>query len=188
MEYRITIEEAARRTRRYIVGPVLLVAAAAFALNFSRWDFSFWTEIPSVGFWPWMVSYVMWLLVFIATVLAGVFVHEGIHGLLIAAFARGGFRSLSFGYDKKTMSPYAHSRVSLRAWQMSAVCLGPLTVLGLLPFGWAVWQGSVFVFVLSVVFIVTAGGDMLYAGLLGRVRAGAWVEDLPDAVGFSTKN
>lgn len=186
MECRVSIEDANKRTVRYIVLPVLLLAAAVFILNFSRWDFSFWTQSSSIGFWRWMLSYVMWMLIFIATLLAGVFVHEGIHGVLIALFAKGGFRSLSFGFDRKTMSPFAQSRVPLRAWQMSTVCLGPLVLQGIVPMALAVWWGSVFVFVLSVIFVIAAGGDIIYAGLLRKVPSGAFVEDLPDAVGYRT--
>ena len=185
MEYRIRIEEANRRAARYILLPVLVVAAVVFAACLSRWDFSFWRQAGTVGFWPWMLSYVMWLLLFVAALFAGVFVHEGIHGLLIALFAQGGFHSLDFGFDRQAMAPFAHARVPLRAWQMVAVCLGPLVLMGLVPFVAAVWIGSVFAYVLSVVFIVAAGGDILYVLLLRRVKAGTWVKDLPDAVGFS---
>lgn len=186
MECRVSIEDANKRTVRYIVLPVLLLSVAIFILNFSRWDFSFWTQSSLIGFWRWMLSYVMWMLLFVGTVLVGVFVHEGIHGVLIALFAKGGLRSLSFGFDRKTMSPFAHSRVPLRAWQMTAVCLGPLVLQGIVPMAVAVWMGSVFVFILSLIFIIAAGGDIIYAGLLRKVSPGAFVEDLPDAVGYRT--
>lgn len=186
MEYRITLEQANRQTVRYILWPVLLLAAAVFIARLPHWDFSFWMQAHAWGFGPWLLRYVMWLLIFVAVLLVGVFVHEGLHGVAIVLLARGGWRSLEFGFDRKTLSPFAHSRVPLRVWQMTVVCLAPLVGLGLLPAVAAVMEGSVFVYALSVIFIVASGGDMLYVGMLVRYAKGRdWVRDLPDAVGFS---
>ena len=143
MEYRITLEQANRQTARYILWPVLLLAAAVFIARLPHWDFSFWMQAHAWGFGPWLLRYVMWLLIFIAVLLVGVFVHEGLHGVAIVLLARGGWRSLEFGFDRKTLSPFAHSRVPLRAWQMTVVCLAPLVGLGLLPAVAAVMEGMV---------------------------------------------
>ena len=189
MEYRITLEQANRQTARYILWPVLLLAAAVFIARLPHWDFSFWRQAHVWGLGPWLLRYVMWLLIFVAALLVGVFVHEGLHGVAIVLLARGGWRSLEFGFDRKTLSPFAHSRVPLRAWQMTVVCLAPLVGLGLLPAVAAVMEGSVFVYALSVIFIVASGGDMLYVGMLARYAKGRdWVRDLPDAVGFSLES
>ena len=115
MEYRITLEQANRQTVRYILWPVLLLAAAVFIARLPHWDFSFWMQAHAWGFGPWLLRYVMWLLIFVAALLVGVFVHEGLHGVAIVLLARGGWRSLAFGFDRKTLSPFAHSRVPLRA-------------------------------------------------------------------------
>ena len=132
MKSEISIEQANTLTRKFIVLPVLLSAAVVFVLFYGRFDFSFAESAKHIGFWPWMLRYAGWVTAFIAAVAAGIFIHEGIHGLFIAMFARGGFSSLSFGYDKKTMSPYAHSEVPLRVWQMTVVCLSPLFFMVLL--------------------------------------------------------
>lgn len=186
MKSGISIEQANTLTGKHIVFPVLLSAAALFVLFYGRFDFSFAESAKHIGFWPWMLRYTGWVMAFVAAVAAGIFVHEGIHGLFIAMFARGGFSSLSFGYDKKTMSPYAHSKVPLRVWQMTVVCLSPLFFMGLLPFAAALYYGSLFTYLFSVVFIITAGGDIIYARLLLKVPPRTLVEDLPDAVGFKT--
>lgn len=186
MKSGISIEQANTLTRKYIVFPVLLTAVGVFVIFYGRFDLSFAQSAGHIGFWPWMLRYVGWMLGFIAAVAIGIFIHEGIHGLFIALFAKGGFSSLGFGYDKKTMSPYAHSKVPLRVWQMIAVCLSPLFFMGLLPFAAAIYYGSLFTYLFSVVFIITAGGDIIYARLLLKVPARTFVEDLPDAVGFET--
>ena len=142
MKSEISIEQANTLTRKFIVLPVLLSAAVVFVLFYGRFDFSFAESAKHIGFWPWMLRYAGWVTAFIAAVAAGIFIHEGIHGLFIAMFARGGFSSLSFGYDKKTMSPYAHSEVPLRVWQMTVVCLSPLFFMGILPFAAALYYGS----------------------------------------------
>ena len=185
MEYRIDFQQAARRTARCLLLPTVLIAAAVFALNFSRWDFSFFMQAKTMNFWLWMGLYLLWTVLFVAAVVVGVVVHEGIHGVLIALLVPGGFKQVQWGYDRATMTPFAHARGPLRAWQMAVVCLGPLVMMGLAPFVWAVVYGSIFLYLLSLVFIVAAGGDILYALLLRKVPAGTWVEDLPDAVGFS---
>lgn len=186
MKSEISIEQANTLTRKFIVLPVLLSAAVVFVLFYGRFDFSFAESAKHIGFWPWMLRYSGWVTAFIAAVAAGIFIHEGIHGLFIAMFARGGFSSLSFGYDKKTMSPYAHSEVPLRVWQMTVVCLSPLFFMGILPFAAALYYGSLFIYLFSVVFIITAGGDIIYARLLLKVPLRTFVEDLPDSVGFRT--
>lgn len=98
--------------------------------------------------WRWLGSFLLWAFLFVAAVLAGMPVHEAVHGVLIVLF--GGRKSLRFGWDRRTLTPFAHSLRPLRAWQMAVVCLGPLVAMGLVPFVLAVVYGCVFLYALSV--------------------------------------
>lgn len=136
--------------------------------------------------WHWLpVRFVtgtpaLWLL---AAVLVGIVTHELLHAWAWAMAARRPVRSMRFGFDWKTITPYAHcpDAMPARAYRIGAVT--PLLVLGVLPTVAALASGSPALLGFGLFFTFAAGGDMLILWLLRGTPAGALVEDHPHRAG-----
>ena len=67
------------------------------------------------------------------TLMAGIVVHELIHGLTWAYFAKKGFKSIRFGVFWEMLTPYCHCSEPLTVRQYCIGALMPLVVLGIIP-------------------------------------------------------
>lgn len=119
---------------------------------------------------------------FLLIFLGGVLAHEALHGLAwrIAGAERG---SVSFGFQVKTLTPYAHSDapMSARAYRIGAITPG--LILGAIPavVGLALGAGATFWF--GLFFTLAAGGDALILWLLRGVSPDRLVKDHPTKPG-----
>jgi hypothetical protein len=116
-------------------------------------------------------------------VILGVAAHELIHGISWAAFGRRPFSVIKFGFQWKTITPYAHLRepVEVNAYRLGAFMPG--FVLGILPYGISLLTGNGNLFWFGLVHTALAGGDWLVLWLLRSVKAGLLVEDHPTNAG-----
>ena len=123
------------------------------------------------------------ILPLVGLVVAGVVIHEAIHGLVWAFFARDSFRSISFGFMWKTLTPYAHCAepLEVNAYRLGAFMPGLL--LGIIPFFVALITGSGSLMWFSLLHTTAACGDWLILWLTRSVRAGELVEDHPTRAG-----
>ncbi|MDX1531036.1 MAG: DUF3267 domain-containing protein [Rhodothermales bacterium] len=141
-----------------------------------------------VAVWGWgaFASGFAWLfddlVRFLLLFTAGVLVHEGLHGLAwrLAGAPAGTVR---FGFQWKTLTPYAHCTAPMpaRAYRIGAAAPG--VALGLLPaaVGLAVGGGAWMAF--GLLFTLAAGGDALILWLLRGVAPERLVEDHPERAG-----
>jgi hypothetical protein len=119
----------------------------------------------------------------IVAVLLGVVIHELMHGISWVIFGHKPFSAIKFGFQWKTLTPYAHLKesVEVNAYRLGAFLpgfiLGILTYILSLAFG----NGNLFWF--SLVHTSAAGGDWLILWLIRRVQAGTQVEDHPARAG-----
>lgn len=119
---------------------------------------------------------------FLLLFVGGVVVHEALHGIAWrwAGAAPG---SVRFGFQWKTLTPYAHSTAAMtaRAYRIGAVTPG--FVLGLVPalVGLVLGWGATFWF--GLLFTLAAGGDALILWLLRGVSGDRLVEDHPSKPG-----
>jgi hypothetical protein len=122
-------------------------------------------------------------LIFLTVFLGGIVVHELIHGLTWMLFGRKPFSAVRFGFQLKTLTPYAHVREPLpvNAYRLGA--FAPGAVLGILPFLVAVITGSGWLLAFGLLFTFAAGGDFLILWLLRNVARDRWVEDHPTNAG-----
>jgi hypothetical protein len=146
---------------------------------------------------PGLVWYAVWGLDGIATLFrspdtgiilllalgVGVVVHEGLHALAWARAARLPLRAIRFGFDWKTITPYAHCTVPItaRAYRIGAAT--PLLAIGVLPAIISLFNGDAALLAFSLFFIFAAGGDMLILWLIRDVHPDALVEDHPTRAG-----
>ena len=121
--------------------------------------------------------------VLVIAILAGIVVHEAIHGITWKLATGKPFGVIRFGFDWKTVTPYAHCREPMRA---DAYRLGagmPLLLMGVLPSIAGIATGSAAVMAFGLFFTFAAGGDMLILWLLRDVRGTELVEDHPSRAG-----
>lgn len=120
---------------------------------------------------------------FLLIVMAGIIVHEGIHGITWALAGRKPWTSIKFGFQVKTLTPYCHvtEPLEINAYRIGALMPGLLV--GILPFIYSLISGDTNWFWFSLVHTTAAGGDWLVFWLLRKVKAGALVEDHPTQAG-----
>ncbi len=123
------------------------------------------------------------LYVLIPGLLAGILLHEGIHGLSWAFFGRKSLRTIRYGIQWKTLTPYAHCTEPMpaRAYRRGAAM--PALLLGAIPaaFGLATGNGAWLLY--GMLFLVAATGDFIILWILRGVPGDAFVEDHPSRAG-----
>ena len=119
----------------------------------------------------------------IAIVLLGVVVHELIHGIAWVLFGRKPFSAIKFGFQWKTLTPYAHLKepVEVNGYRIGAFMPG--FILGILTYILSVLLGDGNLFWFSMVHTAASGGDWLILWLIRNVKAGMQVEDHPTNAG-----
>lgn len=122
-------------------------------------------------------------LLFILCFLVGVVIHELIHGITFAAFAKSGFKSIRFGVMWKMITPYCNCKESLKIKHYIIGALMPGIVLGLIPAILAVVFGSYFLLLVGVVFTIAASGDVLIVWSLRKENKNDYVLDHPSEAG-----
>jgi hypothetical protein len=146
--------------------------------------------LGGVYVWIWGYHRLVWVLmggytVSLIALLAGIVVHEAIHGITWKIAARKPASTIRFGFHWKTLTPYAHCRESMPAgaYRMGAVM--PLLLLGVLPSVAAIVWGQGGLMAFGLFFTFAAGGDMLILWLIRDLPSDALVEDHPIRAGCS---
>ena len=89
-----------------------------------------------------------------------IFVHELIHGITWAVFAKKGRKAISFGFNPQYLSPYCTCNEPLKKGKYITGALMPTLLLGLLTAAGAIVTGSAVLFCISAVMIFAGGGDL----------------------------
>jgi hypothetical protein len=119
----------------------------------------------------------------IIAILLGTVAHELIHGISWMIFGRKPLSAIKFGFQWKTLTPYAHLKepVEVHAYRLGAFLPG--LILGILTYILSLVFGNGDLFWFSLVHTSAAGGDWLILWLIRNVRAGMQVEDHPTNAG-----
>ncbi|MGZ9235175.1 MAG: DUF3267 domain-containing protein [Anaerolineales bacterium] len=119
----------------------------------------------------------------IVVVLVGILVHELIHGISWMIFGRKPFSGIKFGFQWKTLTPYAHLKepVEVNAYRIGGFM--PSFILGILPYVLSLLFGDGNLFWFSLIHTAAAGGDWLILWLIRNVKSGMLVEDHPTHAG-----
>ena len=116
-------------------------------------------------------------------ILAGIVLHEGLHGLGWVFFTRTKFRSLRFGFMVREMAPYAHCLEPLPVYGYRIGILLPAVVLGLLPALKGIITGSFSWLCYGMLFTWAASGDLIMYWHIRKLNAHAKVMDHPEKLG-----
>lgn len=122
-------------------------------------------------------------LIFLVIFFVGILLHELIHGLSWMLFGRKSFRSIKFGFQLKTLTPYAHCTEPMKVNPYRIGAAMPGILLGLIPALAGVLGGSGWLLAFGVLFITAAGGDFLILWLIRDVASDQLVEDHPTRAG-----
>lgn len=123
------------------------------------------------------------MLLFYVLLIAGIFVHEYLHGLTWQFFCEKGWKSIHMGVMWKKLTPYCCCMEPLRFQQYLPGVLMPLIVLGIGTFAIALATGSIFWLMLSIINIVGAGGDTTIVFMLMKHKNALIVDD-PTECGY----
>lgn len=125
---------------------------------------------------------------FFIILLVGVIVHELIHGITLAFFAKRGIKSIRFGMNWKWLTPYCHCVEPLKVKHYLLSTIMPLILMGLVPTIIAYLIGNGFLLAFGLLFIWAAGGDIISFFMLIKLDKNILVYDHPDRLGFYTEN
>jgi len=100
-------------------------------------------------------------------------VHELIHGITWACFAKDGWKSISFGFVVEYLTPYCSCNQPMKKAQIIIGALMPTLILGFLPGVIAIVIGSPLLLIVAVLMILGGGGDLLIIFKLLRYKSDA---------------
>lgn len=123
--------------------------------------------------------FLKWLIIF----LAGIVVHELVHGITWALYAKKGFRSIKFGVLWKYITPYCHCKEPLQIRHYLIGAITPFILVGLLPAVYAIITGSINWLLFGIFYTVGAVGDFLIIKLLLPEKRNDYALDHPSEAG-----
>ena len=116
-------------------------------------------------------------------ILIGVIVHELLHGMTWATFAKKGFKSISFGVAWKYLAPYCHCNEPLLVKHYILGAIMPGVILGIIPSIMAIISGNIPLFLFGIIFSGAAGGDFMMVNILRKESMNYLVQDHPAKLG-----
>jgi hypothetical protein len=119
----------------------------------------------------------------VIAIVASIATHELIHGLSWVIFGHKTFSAIKFGFQWKTLTPYAHLKEPIEVSVYRIGTFMPGLILGILPYilGILFMDGNLFWF--GLFHTASAGGDWLVLWLIRNVKSGMLVEDHPTNAG-----
>ena len=123
------------------------------------------------------------MLLFVIIFLLGIALHELIHGITWAIFAKKGFKSIKFGILWKMFTPYCHCKEPLKVKQYILGAITPAILLGIIPAVIAIFKGNIGLLLFGMFFTMAAAGDFMIIYLLRNENKNDYVEDHPSEAG-----
>jgi len=122
-------------------------------------------------------------LLFLGIVVAGIILHELLHGITWMIAGGKKFSDIKFGYNVRAFAPYAHCRkpLDIRAYRAGAAMPGIL--LGILPYLVSLATGNGWLLLFGFIFSVMATGDAIILWVTKEIDAGTLVKDHPSKAG-----
>ena len=101
------------------------------------------------------------LVIYLVGLFALIVIHELIHGITRAIFAKDGWKAISFGFIAKYLTPYCACKEPLTKFGYIIGAMMPTIILGIIPMIVAIAIGNAVVFGIAFLMILSGGGDML---------------------------
>lgn len=113
----------------------------------------------------------------------GIVLHELIHGITWAKFAKNKIKSIKYGVMWQSLTPYCHCEEPLLVRHYIIGAFMPGLVLGLIPSLLAVITGSFLLILFGLFFTLAACGDFMMINILRRESMDSLVQDHPKKIG-----
>lgn len=123
------------------------------------------------------------LAVFIPSIIVGIIIHEFIHGFTWSRMAKISLKKIKFGFQLKTLTPYAHSTVPMNAKAYRFGAVMPLLILGILPYVVALITKQPMLLGFGVFFSFVATGDILILWIIRKLPPHQLIQDHPTKAG-----
>lgn len=120
---------------------------------------------------------------FVPAIVVGTIVHEGLHGLGWTFFGSLAPRSVRYGFNLRTVTPYAHCTVPMKASDYRKGTVLPGIMLGVLPAAVGLVAESGILIMFAAFFLAAASGDFLCLWIMRSVPYDVWVTDHPTRAG-----
>lgn len=116
-------------------------------------------------------------------VILGIVVHELIHGITWARFAKNGHKSIKYGVLWKMLTPYCHCKEPLLVKHYIIGAIMPAIILGFLPAIYSILTGNIGFLIFGIFFTMAALGDFMIIYLLRKENRNSFVLDHPSEAG-----
>jgi hypothetical protein len=121
--------------------------------------------------------------IFIPSIVIGIIIHEFIHGYTWAKMADIGLKNIKFGFQLKTLTPYAHSKVPMKVKAYRIGTVMPFILLGILPYFYAIYAKHPLILGFGIFFSFVAIGDVMILWLIRKLPNQQLVQDHPTKAG-----
>ena len=128
-------------------------------------------KVTFAEFFAGMVLNSIWkTLLYLVGIFLLVVIHELIHGVTRAAFAKRGWKSVSFGFVAKFLTPYCACNEPLKKFGYILGALMPTIVLGVIPTIVSIVIGNSFLFLVGAIMILSGSGDVFTTLLILKFK------------------
>ena len=124
-----------------------------------------------------------YIFVCMGSFLLGIAIHELIHGIFFAKYAKNGFKSIKFGILWKVLAPYCHCKEPLTVQQYLTAVIMPTIILGIFPAIISLFIGDALLLIFGIIFTFGGAGDMLIFYSLRKANKTDLVMDHPSEIG-----
>lgn len=132
-----------------------------------------------------VISIILLFAKFFLMIAIGICLHELVHGILFALYAKGGFKSIRFGIlTNPVFAFYCHCKEPIKVHQYMVVAIMPLFLTGILPSAIAIVLGDVVLLLTGFILTVGAVGDIMMIQMLWKEDRNSYVLDHPSEIGF----
>lgn len=133
--------------------------------------------------WDDAKEYIFNALITIPVIIVGIFLHEGLHAITLLLFSNTKTKDLKAGINWINFTPYIHCKhaVSVSTYRISSAA--PAILMGFLPVLISIVIGFFPLLFFGIIFIVTAGADLLSIWKLRKVKGNYLASDHPDRAG-----
>lgn len=139
------------------------------------WGFNqTWNEVKDIVFDA---------LITIPVIISGIFLHEGLHALPLLIFTGIKMQDLKAGINWINFTPYIHCKhpVTVNEYRISSAT--PVIFMGFIPVLTGIAIGYFTPVFFGIIFIITAGSDILSLWKLRKVRGNFLASDHPEKAG-----
>lgn len=149
-------------------GPICILAVILYALRWGKDGFAAGGRS---------------LLLMFVFIFVSIFIHELLHGLGWSLSCKDGWKSIAFGFMWSSLTPYCHCKEPLNFRSYAVGLYLPFCVLGLGLFAVSMIVPNYTIFLLGILNMLTAGGDLTIGCYLLKHKNGL-ILDHPTDCGF----